>query len=91
MKLLNATDSKTKQTLSKITVKIKMSSSNQLISYAFSDVKLIPIQAEMAQSQISHNNSNMLFRLPPASIKVQSNKDEKQKSNNDTMDKVPQQ
>ena len=33
----------------------------------------------------------MLFHLPPASVQVQSNNDEKQKSNNDTMDQVQQQ
>ena len=68
-----------------------MSSSNQLRSYVFSDGKLIPIQAEMAQRQISNNDNNMLFHLPPASIQVQSNNDEKQKNNNDTMDQLTQQ
>ena len=33
----------------------------------------------------------MLFYLPPASFQVQSNNDEKQKANNDTMDQVQQQ
>ena len=42
--------------------KIKLPSSNQLISYAFSDGKFIPIQTEMTKSQISDdNNNNMLF------------------------------
>ena len=54
-----------------------------------SDRKLISIQAEMAQSHISNNNK-MLFHLPLAPIQVQSNNDEKQKSNNDTMDMVQQ-
>ena len=77
-----------------------MSSSNNSTWYVFSDGKLILIQAEMARSRISHinnnnnkkkkkknnnNNNNMLFNFPPASIQVQSN-NEKQKSNNDTMD-----
>ena len=68
-----------------------MSSSNQLRSYLFSDGKLISIQAEMAQRQISNNDNNMLFHLPPASFQVQSNTDEKQKNNNDTMDQLKQQ
>ena len=69
-----------------------MLSSSQLRSYAFSDGKLIPIHAEMTQSQVSNNNNNnMLFHLPPASIQVRSNNDVKQKSNNDTMDQVQQQ
>ena len=71
--------------------KVKMSSSNQLRSYVFSNGKLIPIQAEMAQRQISNNDNNMLFYLLPASIQVQSNNDEKQKNNNDTMDQLKQQ
>ena len=83
--------SKKKQTLSNIAVKVKMSNSNQLRSHAFSDGKLIPIQVEMAQRQISNNDNNMFFHLPPASIQVQSNNDEKQKNNNDTMDQLKQQ
>lgn len=65
-----------------------MLSSNKLISYAFSDVKLIPIQAEVAQSQINNNNNNMLFHLLPLSIQVQSSNDKKQKGNNVTMDQI---
>ena len=69
-----------------MTVKNQILSSNQLTSHASSDGKLIPIQAEITQSQVSNkknnNNNNMLFHLPPASIQVQSNIDEKQKSNN---------
>ena len=66
--------------------------------YVFSDEKLIPIQTEVAKSQISNNNNNndnnnnnMLFDLPAASFQVQSNNDEKQKSNKNTMDQVQQQ
>ena len=47
-----------------------MTSSNQLTSYVFSDRKLIPMQAEMVQSQISDNNNSMFFHLSPASIQV---------------------
>ena len=68
-----------------------MSSSNQLTLYVFSDGKLIPIQEEMAQSQIGDNNNIRLFQSPPALIQVQSNNNEKQKSNNDTMDQVQEQ
>ena len=68
-----------------------MTSSNQLTSYVFSDRKLIPMQAEMAQSQISDNNNSMFFHLSPASIQVQSNNDKKQKSNNETTDQIHQQ
>ena len=68
-----------------------MTSSNQLTSYVFSDRKLIPMQAEMAQSQISDNNNTMFFHLSPASIQVQSNNDKKQKSNNETTDQIHQQ
>ena len=66
----------------------------------FSNEKLIPIQTEVAKSQISNNNNNnnndnnnnnMLFDLPAASFQVQSNNDEKQKSNKNTMDQVQQQ
>ena len=77
-----------------MTVKNQILSSNQLTLHASSDGKLIPIQAKITQSQVSNNNNNnnnMLFHLPPASIQVQSNIDEKQKSNNDTMDQVQQQ
>ena len=76
-----------------MTVKNQILSSNQLTLHASSDGKLIPIQAKITQSQVSNNNNNnnMLFHLPPASIHVQSNIDEKQKSNNDTMDQVQQQ
>ena len=68
-----------------------MASSNQLRSYVFSYGKLILIQAEMTQSQISNNDNNMLFHLLPASFQVQSNNDKKQKSNNETMDQIKQQ
>ena len=54
----------------------------------FCDGKLIPIDTER-QSQLSNNN--MLFHLPPTSIQVQSNNDEKQKSNSNTIDQVQQQ
>ena len=44
----------------------------------------------MVQNQIS-NNDNVLFNLPPASVQVHSNNDEKQNSNNNqTMDQVQQ-
>ena len=56
-----------------------MSSNNQLTLSAFSDEKLIPIEVEMTQSQVSNNN-NMLFHFPLASIHVQPNNDEKQKA-----------
>ena len=46
-------------------------SSNQLMLCAFSDGKLIPTQEEIAKSQVSNNNDNMLFHLPPASFQVQ--------------------
>ena len=74
-----------------------MFSSDQLTQYVFSDEKLISIQTEVAKSQISNNNNNnnnnnnMLFDLPAASFQVQSNNDEKQKSNKNTMDQVQQQ
>ena len=68
-----------------------MSNNNQLTFSAFSDEKLIPIQAEMTQGQISNNNNIMLFHFPLASIHVQPNNDEKQNSNNDTMNQVQQQ
>ena len=51
---------------------------NQLISYVFSYGKLIPIQVEMAQSEIS-DNDYMIFLLPPTLIQVQSDNDEKKK------------
>ena len=51
---------------------------NQLISYVFSHGKLIPIQVEMAQIEISDNGC-MIFLLPPTSIQVQSDNDEKKK------------
>ena len=63
-------------------------SSNQLMSCAFSDGKLIPTQEEIAKSQVSNNNDNMLFHLPPASFQVQWKNDEKQTSNNYTMDQI---
>ena len=68
-----------------------MSSSNRMIFYVFSDGKLIQIRAEIAQSQISDDNNNMLFHFPAASVQVQSNNDEKQKSNDDTTDQVQHQ
>ena len=78
-------------------------SNRNVEQYVFSDEKLIPIQTEVAKSQISNNNNNnnnnnndnnnnnMLFDLPAASFQVQSNNDEKQKSNKNTMDQVQQQ
>ena len=42
----------------------------------------------MAQSQTSDNDNNILFHFPPALIQVHSNNDEKQKSNNGTMNQV---
>ena len=64
-------------------------SSSQLRSYVFSDGKLIPIRAEMAQRQISNNDNNMLFHLPSASIQVQLSNDEKQKNSNNTVKQHP--
>ena len=63
-------------------------SSNQLMSCAFSNGKLIPTQKEIAKIQVTKNNDNILFHLPPASFQVQSNNDEKQSSNNNAMDQV---
>ena len=68
---------------------MKMSSSSKTL-YVFSDGKFIAIQVEMAHGQISNINNNILFHRSPAPIQVQSNNDEKQKSNNDTMDQVQQ-
>ena len=67
-----------------------MSSSNRMMFYVFSDGKLIQIRAEIAQSQISDGNNNMLFHFPPAPVQVQSNNYEKQKSNDDTTDQLQQ-
>ena len=68
---------------------MEMSSSSQTL-YVFGDGKFIPIQVEMAHGQVSNINNNILFHRSPAPIQVQSNNDEKQKSNNDTMDQVQQ-
>ena len=67
---------------------MKMSSIQTL--HVFTDGKCIPIQVEMAHGQVSNINNNILFHRSPAPIQVQSNNDEKQKSNNDTMDQVQQ-
>ena len=51
---------------------------------------LIQIRAEIAQSQISDDNNNMLFHFLAAPVQVQSNNYEKQKSNDDTTDQLQQ-
>ena len=79
MKLLDATDSKTKQTLSKIAVK------SQLTSYMHSAM----------ENWFKREKKSVILiitfsYLPPGLIQVQLSNDEKQKSNNKTMNQVHQ-
>ena len=50
-----------------------MQSTNQLTSHVFSDKKLTPLQAEMAQIQIGKNNK-MLFHLITVLVEINVNK-----------------